>query len=138
LILLGGIMVGTIVGMLGAGGGFLIIPALVILANLPMKKAIGTSLGLIFINCTIGFSGDVFHGMHLDWILLLKFSAFAISGIGIGLWLSRFISGTKLRPAFGWFILIIGIFILTKEYFEHHHSLNKTKTCTSSNYTRTV
>ena len=138
LILLGGLVVGTIVGMLGAGGGFLIIPTLVILANLPMKKAIGTSLGLIFINCTIGFSGDVLHGIQPDWILLLKFSAFAVTGIGLGLWMSRYISGTKLRPAFGWFILIIGIFILTKEYYEHHNSHNKTKSCISNNYIRTA
>ncbi len=120
LILLGGLMVGTIVGMLGAGGGFLIIPTLVILANLPMKKAIGTSLGLIFINCTIGFGGDLFHSVHPDWILLLRFSAFSIVGMAIGLWLSRYISGNKLKPAFGWFILIIGIFILVKEYLIHH------------------
>lgn len=122
LILLGGLMVGTIVGMLGAGGGFLIIPTLVILANLPMKKAIGTSLGLIFVNCTIGFGGDLIHGVHPDWILLFKFSAFAILGMGIGLWLSRFISGSKLKPAFGWFILIIGIFIIVKEYLIHHQN----------------
>lgn len=128
LILLGGVMVGTIVGILGAGGGFLIIPTLVILANLPMKKAIGTSLALIFINCTFGFSSDVIHGIHPDWILILKFSAFALTGIGVGLWLSKFFSGAKLRPAFGWFILIIGIFILVKEYKEHYshlHSSNK-------------
>ncbi len=122
LILLVGLMVGTIVGMLGAGGGFLIIPTLVILANLPMKKAIGTSLGLIFINCTIGFGGDLIHGFHPDWSLLLKFSAFAIVGMGIGLWLSRFISGSKLKPAFGWFILVIGIFIIAKEYFNHRYT----------------
>jgi uncharacterized membrane protein YfcA len=139
LILLGGLMVGTIVGMLGAGGGFLIIPTLVILANLPMKKAIGTSLGLIFINCTIGFSGDMIHGTHpVDWMLLLKFSAFAISGIAVGLWLSRYISGTKLRPAFGWFILIIGIFILAKEYYEHKNSPIKPTSCISNNYIQTV
>lgn len=121
-ILLAGIIVGSIVGMLGAGGGFLIIPTLVILANLPMKKAIGTSLGLIFINCTIGFGGDLIHNVHPNWNLLLIFSAFAIGGMGIGLWLSRFISGSKLKPAFGWFIMIIGIFILVKEYFIHRYS----------------
>lgn len=138
LILLGGLMVGSIVGMLGAGGGFLIIPALVILANLPMKKAIGTSLGLIFINCTIGFTGDMIHGVHPDWSLLLKFAAFSICGIAIGLWLSRYVSGTKLRPAFGWFVLIIGIFILAKEYYEHQKSPNKPTSCISNNYIRTV
>jgi uncharacterized membrane protein YfcA len=122
LILIGGLIIGTIVGMLGAGGGFLIIPALVILANLPMKRAIGTSLGLIFINCTIGFSGDIYHGIRPDWVLLLKFTAFAISGMAIGLYLSRYISGSKLKPAFGWFILIVGIFILVKEYLIHHSS----------------
>lgn len=121
LILLSGLMVGTIVGLLGAGGGFLIIPALVILANLPMKKAIGTSLGLIFINCAIGFSRDLLNNALVDWAFLLKFSVFALSGIAIGLWLSRYVPGIKLRPAFGWFVLIIGIFILVKEYYIHHH-----------------
>lgn len=120
LILISGLIIGTIVGMLGAGGGFLIIPTLVILANLPMKKAIGTSLGLIFINCTIGFSGDIYHGIHPDWALLLKFTAFAIAGMTIGLYLSRYVSGSKLKPAFGWFILTVGVYILVKEYYIYH------------------
>lgn len=117
LILLGGLAIGTLVGVLGAGGGFLIIPALVILANLPMKKAVGTSLGLIFINCTIGFTGDILHCNHPDWKLLLTFSAFAVTGIGIGLWLSRRIPGTQLKRVFGWVILVLGIAIVLKEYF---------------------
>lgn len=122
LILLTGAAVGIIVGLLAAGGGFLIIPALVILANLPMKRAVGTSLVLIFINSVIGFSSELATGAEPDWGLLLRFSAFAVGGIGIGLWLSRRIAGTRLRPLFGWFVLITGIFIITKEYINYRNT----------------
>jgi hypothetical protein len=122
LILLTGAVVGTIVGLLAAGGGFLIIPALVILANLPMKRAVGTSLVLIFINSSIGFTSDLIHGSVPDWTLLLRFSAFAVVGIGIGLWFSRRVSAALLRPFFGWFVLITGLAILTKEILHHRNS----------------
>lgn len=126
LILLSGAVVGSIVGLLAAGGGFLIIPALVILANLPMKRAVGTSLVLIFINSVIGFSSELISGSVPDWSLLLRFSAFAVGGIGIGLWLSRRIAGTKLRPLFGWFVLLTGIFIITKEYITYRNTSQQT------------
>lgn len=126
LILLTGSIVGCIVGLLAAGGGFLIIPALVILANLPMKRAVGTSLVLIFINSTIGFTSDLVHGAEPDWRLLLRFTAFAIIGIGIGLWFSRRVSAAQLRPIFGWFVLITGLFILTKEILHHQKASSLT------------
>jgi uncharacterized membrane protein YfcA len=111
-----GIIVGALVGMVGAGGGFLIIPALVMLAKLPMKRAIGTSLAIIALNSTIGFLSDF--GVHrFDWDFILLFTGFAITGIIIGSYASRYISGVKLKPAFGWFVLVMGIYIITKELF---------------------
>ena len=111
-----GLLVGTLVGLVGAGGGFLIIPALVVLAKLPMKKAVGTSLAIIALNSSIGFLSDF--GTHeFDWKFLFIFSGFAIAGIIIGSYLTKFISGTKLRPGFGWFILIMGVYIISKELF---------------------
>ncbi len=111
-----GVIVGLLVGLVGAGGGFLIIPALVVLAKLPMKKAIGTSLAIIALNSTIGFLSDF--GVHqFNWAFLFKFSAFAVTGIIIGSYLAKYISSVKLKPAFGWFVLIMGIYIITKELF---------------------
>lgn len=111
-----GIIVGALVGLVGAGGGFLIIPALVLLAKLSMKRAIGTSLAIISLNSTIGFLSDF--GMHqFDWNFLVVFSGLAIVGIIIGSYLSKYVSGVKLKPAFGWFILVMGIYIITKELF---------------------
>ena len=111
-----GILVGTLVGLVGAGGGFLIIPALVVLAKLPMKKAVGTSLAIIALNSSIGFLSDF--GTHdFDWKFILVFSAFAITGIISGSYLSKYISGAKLKPGFGWFILVMGVYIISKELF---------------------
>ncbi|MFL5764601.1 MAG: sulfite exporter TauE/SafE family protein [Bacteroidia bacterium] len=116
LILQQGIIVGALVGLVGAGGGFLIIPALVMLAKLPMKKAIGTSLVIIALNSSVGFLSD-FGAHQFNWNFLLLFSAFAISGIIVGTYLNRFVSGAKLKPGFGWFILLMGIYIIGKELF---------------------
>ena len=111
-----GIVVGLLVGLVGAGGGFLIIPALVMLARLPMKKAVGTSLAIIALNSSIGFLSDF--GVHqFNWNFLFIFSGFAVVGIILGSYLSKYISGVKLKPAFGWFILVMGIYIFTKELF---------------------
>jgi uncharacterized membrane protein YfcA len=110
-----GFFVGLIIGFLGAGGGFLIIPALLFFANLPMKQAVGTSLFIIFINSLIGFSGDLLGGVVLDYKLLLLISLMAIVGLFIGTQLSKKIDGAKLKPAFGWFVLVMGIYIIAKE-----------------------
>lgn len=112
-----GLLVGFITGFLGAGGGFLIIPALLFFANLPMKQAIGTSLLIIFINSLIGFGGDVLKGNEINYELLLTISAIALIGMFIGTYLSRKIDGAKLKPAFGWFVLVMGIYIIIKEFF---------------------
>lgn len=116
LILQQGIVVGALVGLVGAGGGFLIIPALVVLAKLPMKRAIGTSLAIIALNSGIGFLSDF--GVHsFNWFFLLVFSSFAVCGIIIGSYLAKHVSGVRLKPAFGWFVLVMAVYIITKELF---------------------
>lgn len=111
-----GVIIGFVTGLVGAGGGFLIIPALVLLANLPMKKAVATSLFIIAINSLIGFTGDVYNN-KIDWAFLLLFTALSIIGIFLGIWLNNFIDGKKLKKGFGWFVLIMGIYIIYKELF---------------------
>lgn len=110
-----GFLIGFLIGFLGAGGGFLIIPALLIFANLPMKQAVGTSLLIIFFNSTIGFAGDVFVGIPLDYGLLFSVSGIAICGLLIGTALSKKIEGERLKPIFGWFVLLMGLCIVFKE-----------------------
>ncbi|MEH6537356.1 MAG: sulfite exporter TauE/SafE family protein [Psychroserpens sp.] len=114
LIILEGLVVGLITGIVGAGGGFLIIPALVLLAKLPMKKAVATSLLIIAVKSLIGFIGDV-ENLDIDWMFLLSFSAISIIGIFIGTYFSSRIDGHKLKKGFGWFVLFMGIYILLKE-----------------------
>ncbi|GAA5027036.1 UPF0721 transmembrane protein [Marivirga lumbricoides] len=117
LIILEGLVVGALTGLVGAGGGFLIIPALVVLAKLPMKEAVGTSLLIIAVKSLIGFIGDVQAGGAINWIFLLTFSGIAIAGIFIGSYLSNKIDGAKLKKGFGWFVLIMGSFMIYKELF---------------------
>ncbi|PKB17968.1 sulfite exporter TauE/SafE family protein [Flavobacterium sp. 5] len=112
-----GAVIGTISGFLGAGGGFLIIPALLFFAKLPMKQAVGTSLLIIFINSAIGFAGDLYIGAPIDYIFLLSISSMAFIGMFIGTHLSKKIDSNKLKPIFGWFVLIMGIYIIIKEIF---------------------
>jgi uncharacterized membrane protein YfcA len=116
LISLEGILIGLLTGIVGAGGGFLIIPALVLLTGLPFKTAVGTSLFIIAINSLSGFLGDVFN-YSIDWIFLLSITALAIAGIILGNIISKKIKSDKLRIIFGWFILVMGIWILSKELF---------------------
>lgn len=114
LILIEGIVVGILTGLVGAGGGFLIIPALVILSKLPMKEAVGTSLVIIAAKSLIGFLGENSE-TPMDYLFLAKVTAFAIFGIFIGMALSKKIDGAKLKPIFGWFVLTMGIYIIIKE-----------------------
>ncbi|WP_162426649.1 sulfite exporter TauE/SafE family protein [Pontibacter pudoricolor] len=111
-----GTLVGLVSGLVGAGGGFLIIPALVLFTGLDMKLAVGTSLFIIAANSLIGFMGDVFQ-YSIDWIFLVTFSALSVAGIYIGTALSSKIDGHKLKTGFGWFILAMGLYILTREIF---------------------
>jgi len=112
-----GFLVGIVTGFLGAGGGFLIIPALLFFANLPIKQAVGTSLLIISINSLTGFGGDVMNGITINYTLLISITLIAILGMFIGTALSKKIDGAKLKPLFGWFVLVMGIYIIVKELF---------------------
>jgi uncharacterized membrane protein YfcA len=103
-------------GLVGAGGGFLIIPALVMLSKLPMKQAVGTSLLIIAAKSLIGFTGDLSNAT-MDWTLLLSVTGLAIGGIFVGDMLSKKIDGNKLKKGFGWFVLIMGLYILAQQLF---------------------
>ena len=114
LIIAEGLLVGTLTGLVGAGGGFLIIPALVLLSRLPMKVAVGTSLVIIGAKSLIGFLGDIAN-YEIDWKFLLLLTAIAILGIFAGNLLSNRVSSDKLKKGFGWFVLAMGIYILLRE-----------------------
>jgi len=117
LIILEGIVVGVITGLIGAGGGFIIIPALVILANLDMKTAIGTSLIIIALKSLSGFLlGDV-STMIIDWKFLTTFTLISLAGIFIGSYLNNFINGKKLKKGFGYFVFAMAFFIFYMEFF---------------------
>lgn len=109
-----GLLVGTLTGLVGAGGGFLIIPALVILAHLPIKQAVGTSLLIIALNSLIGFAGGS-TALAIDWPFLLSFTTVSVAGLFLGIYLSRYIAGQTLKVAFGWFVLVMGVYILSRE-----------------------
>lgn len=113
-LLLYGFYIGLATGFLGAGGGFLLIPTLVILVGLPMKEAVGTSLFIIALNSLIGFTGDLGH-FSIDWSFLSSVTTVAITGIIIGGMISKKIDGTKLKKGFGWFVLVMGCYIILKE-----------------------
>jgi uncharacterized membrane protein YfcA len=109
-----GVLIGLVTGFLGAGGGFLLIPALVILMKLPMKEAIGTSLLIIALNSLIGFLGDI--GRHpIEWKFIMIVTAIAIAGIFIGGYFNQKVNSDKLKRGFGWFVLVMGIYIIVKE-----------------------
>lgn len=113
-LVLWGLGIGLITGFLGAGGGFLIIPALVLFVKLPMKTAVGTSLVIIAINSIFGFLFSL-KQTFLDWKLLILFTALAIIGIYLGgLWAEK-IPAKTLKKWFGWFIVLTGIYIIVKE-----------------------
>ncbi|GAB3832436.1 sulfite exporter TauE/SafE family protein [Pontibacter rugosus] len=115
-ILAEGLVVGTLTGLVGAGGGFLIIPALVLFSKLDMKMAVGTSLLIIAVKSLFGFIGDIYN-YEIDWMFLGIFSAISIAGIFIGTYLSTKIHADKLKTSFGWFVLVMGIYIIIKEIF---------------------
>jgi len=109
-----GILIGLITGFLGAGGGFLLIPVMVLLLRLPMKTAIGTSLSIIALNSMVGFFSDGSKGIT-DWPFLLTVTGIAIGGVILGNLLNRRIPGARLKAGFGWFVLVMGVFVITRE-----------------------
>ncbi len=116
IIVLEGILVGALTGIVGIGGGFLIIPVLVLWVKLSMKKAVATSLFIISLKSLIGFTGDL-GNLEVNWSFLLSFTAVSIVGIGLGLYLSSFIEGENLKKTFGWLVLIVAMGIFYKELF---------------------
>lgn len=109
-----GMAIGLATGVLGAGGGFLLIPTLVLLVGMPMKEAVGTSLLIIALNSLIGFAGDMGH-FKINWVFLLIITAIATGGIFIGTAINKKINGAKLKKGFGWFLLLMGAYIIIKE-----------------------
>ncbi|WP_179352120.1 sulfite exporter TauE/SafE family protein [Winogradskyella vidalii] len=116
LLVLQAVIIGVVTGLVGAGGGFLIIPALVLLAKIPIKRAVATSLLIIAINSLIGFTGDIIN-TSVNWSFLLIFTFISILGIFLGMYLSNYIAGKNLKKGFGWFVLLMGSYILFKELF---------------------
>ncbi len=110
-----GAIVGVITGLIGAGGGFLIVPALVLFAKIPMRIAIGTSLVIIAVKSLIGFLGDIGQGYPIDWTFLIIFSVIAIIGLLLGVFCSAYVSSKQLKKGFGWFVLAMAVVILLKE-----------------------
>ena len=110
-----GAVIGVLTGVVGAGGGFAIVPALVVLSRLPMRVAVGTSLTIIAAKSLAGFAGDLALQGTFDWRLLLAFTALAVVGILAGSRIGRHVPGAKLRPAFGWFVLVAAAGILVRE-----------------------
>lgn len=111
---LGG-LVGGVAGLFGAGGGFLIVPALVLVADLPMSLAVGTSLAIITTQSLAGFVGVVQTASRIDWLLLVTLTGLALLGMAGGLALARRISGARLRAGFGWFVLAMSVVIAVAE-----------------------
>ena len=116
LISIEGIIVGFITGIVGAGGGFIIIPALVILGKLPIKEAIGTSLAIISLKSLLGFTGDI-QETEINWYFLLLFTFFSVIGIFIGVFINKRINSKKMKKIFGYIVFFAGIYILLNEFF---------------------
>ena len=113
LIGLQAIFVGVLTGIVGVGGGFMIVPALVLLMNVPMKRAVGTSLLIITANSLIGFYSYL-QTIQIPWEFLLKFSGFSIIGIILGTAISNKVPQKGLKKGFGYFLIVMGVFVLIK------------------------
>ena len=117
IFLIAGLLVGCITGLVGAGGGFLIIPVLFLIGKLPMRRAVGTSLLIITLNSLVGFASNFQVGLHIDWRFLLTFTCFTILGVLFGIYLGKKINGQRLKRSFGWFVLVLGIYIIISSLF---------------------
>ncbi len=110
-----GLVVGALTGLFGAGGGFLIVPALVLGARLEMEQAVGTSLAIVALNAGFGFLGDLSRMEAWNWPFLLLFTAFSMGGVFLGQFLNGRLSGPALKQAFAWFTFTLGLFIFLRE-----------------------
>ncbi|QJW92143.1 sulfite exporter TauE/SafE family protein [Spirosoma taeanense] len=111
---LDGLAVGLLTGTIGAGGGFLIVPMLVLLAGLPIHRAVATSVLIIAANSFVGFLGDVQH-TTLNWRFILPFTGLSIVGIFLGIYLARFVAPDRLKQGFGWFVLVVASYMIIRE-----------------------
>ncbi|UFH55081.1 sulfite exporter TauE/SafE family protein [Spirosoma sp. KNUC1025] len=111
---LDGLAVGLLTGTIGAGGGFLIVPMLVLLAGLPVHRAVATSVFIIAINSFVGFLGDIHH-TNLNWNFLVPFTGLSIIGIFFGMYFARFVAPDKLKKGFGWFVLTVAFYMIIRE-----------------------
>lgn len=109
-----GLAVGMLTGTIGAGGGFLIVPMLILLAGLPIQQAVATSVLIIAINSFVGFLGDIGH-TAMNWNFLLPFTGLSVIGIFIGMALARFVAPQRLKKGLGWFILVIATYMFIQE-----------------------
>jgi uncharacterized protein len=116
IVTLGG-LVGLVTGIVGAGGGFLLLPVLVLVGGLPMKVAIGTDLMIIAAKSLIGFVGEVQVVAHIDWRFVAAITLLPAGGVLLGTLLNRRLSAARLKPAFGWFVLAVGAAIIVRELF---------------------
>lgn len=122
MIILDGFIVGIITGLVGAGGGFLIVPALLLLTNIDMKQAVGTSLMIISIKSLFGFLGELSN--PIDWNLMLLFTFLSIIGIYIGIFISKHLNSRVLKKSFGIFVLLMAIVILLNETITNQLPIN--------------
>jgi len=109
-----GLLEGSLTGLVGAGGGFLIIPALVVFSKIPIKNAIATSLTIISVKSLLGFTAEP-SSTVIDWTLMLSLAVCSVIGIMLGTRLSKNINSDLLKPSFGYFVLVMGIVVLVKE-----------------------
>ncbi|MEV7278840.1 sulfite exporter TauE/SafE family protein [Streptomyces sp. NPDC093111] len=109
-----GLVVGAVTGLVGSGGGFLVVPALALLAGLPMGIAVGTSLLVIAMNSFAGLAGHL-SGVGIDWGLALTVTAAAVAGSLVGARFAGRIPQESLRRVFGWFVVVMGVFVLTQQ-----------------------
>jgi uncharacterized protein len=117
LIVMLGVVVGLVTGIVGAGGGFLLLPVLVLIGGLPMKVAIGTDLLIIAAKSLVGFVGEAQVAAHIDWGFVAAVTLLPAGGVLVGTLLNRHLPAARLKPAFGWFVLAVGVSIIGRELF---------------------
>lgn len=111
-----GFCVGVLIGLLGAGGGFLIVPALVLLMGFQMQEAVPTSLFIIAINSLAGFISDKHHLIDKDWKSLFGYLGVSFLGLFLGIYSGKYIKGSELKRGFGWFVLVMALVIYVREF----------------------
>lgn len=112
-----GLAVGGITGLAGAGGGFLIVPAMTLLGGIPFKTAVMTSLMIISVQSLVGFTGDFAAGETIRWGFLLRFTLLSLAGVALGHAASGYWAGERLKQAYGWFTLFVSLAVLAREFF---------------------